>query len=1030
MLKKLNWLVLLIGISASSLLAQIPTGYYNSATGTGYTLKTQLYNIIKDHTNLGYSGLWTTYKTSDRDYFYENDGTILDMYSENPSGTDSYSFTYSTNQCGTYSTEGDCYNREHIIPQSIFNEASPMVGDAHFITPTDGKVNGMRSNYPHGVVGTATYTSKNGSKLGQASNSGYAAGYSGIVFEPIDEFKGDIARMYFYFATRYQNVITTWGTSYAMFNGTSDQVFAEPFLTILLTWNAQDPVSASEIARNNAIYARQNNRNPFIDHPEYVNQIWSTSSDTQAPTAPTNLAASSIAQTTLTLSWTASTDNVGVTGYDVYKNGTLLASTTSTTYSVTGLTAGTSYSFYVKAKDASSNISSASNTISVTTTAVSDTEAPTSPTNLAASSVAQTSLTLSWTASTDNVGVTGYDIYKNGALLATATTTSYSVTGLTASTSYSFYVKAKDAAGNVSTASSTISATTSAATVTYCTSKGSNYSYEWISSITVGSLTNSSSAAGYTDFTSKTFNATTGSSYSISLTPGFSSSTYSEYWKIWIDLNGDGDFDDTNENVFNAGATSKTTVTGTITIPSGTAAISTRMRISMKYNGSQTACETFSYGEVEDYTVVIAGTTADTQAPTAPTNLAASNITQTSATLSWTASTDNIGVTGYDIYKNGTQLTSVTTTTYSVTGLTAGTSYTFYAKAKDAADNVSSASSTISVTTTAASDTQTPTVPTSLTLSNITQTSATLSWTASTDNIGVSGYNIYKNSTLLTTTTSTSYNLSGLTASTTYTLSVAAFDASSNISAQASTTLTTLTETSTVSMETFDNFSGGTSYVAGTFTGQDGSTWSYSGCRGDVSITGSSITLGKGRSPLSYVTSGTIQGGIGTLKFDYMQAFSTAANLYVYVNNVLVKTVTSSTTNAIVNSGNISVNVSGAFTLKFVQVNTSSGQVAIDNIQWTQYASASQMPTSDDITNSSENEFKVFPNPATDFITISTNSNITFKYAVVDITGKAIESGILNNNKQLSVSSLVKGLYFVKITDDKGNAFIQKFIKQ
>ncbi|MGE0076386.1 MAG: endonuclease [Bacteroidales bacterium] len=938
MLKKLNCLVLLIGIS-SSLFAQIPTGYYDSATGTGYTLKTQLYNIIKDHTNLGYSGLWTTYQTSDRDYYYENDGTILDMYSENASGTDPYNFTYSTDQCGTYSSEGDCYNREHIIPQSIFNEASPMVADAHFITPTDGKVNGMRSNYPHGVVGTATYTSQNGSKLGSASNSGYAAGYSGTVFEPIDEFKGDIARMYFYFATRYQNVITTWGTSYAMFNGTTDQVFAEPFLTILLTWNALDPVSASEVARNNAIYARQNNRNPFIDHPEYVNQIWSTSSDTQAPTAPTNLAASSVAQTTLTLGWTASTDNVGVTGYDIYKNGTLLASATTTSYSVTGLTAGTSYTFYVKAKDAAGNVSSASSSISVTTTAsTSDTQAPTAPTNLATSSVAQTSLTLSWTASTDNVGVTGYDIYKNGTLLATSTTTSYSVTGLTASTSYSFYVKAKDAAGNVSSASSTVSATTSAATVTYCTSKGSNYSYEWIASVTVGSLTNSSSAAGYTDFTSKTFNATAGSSYSVSLVPGFASSTYSEYWKIWIDLNGDGDFDDTNENVFDAGATSKTTVTGTLTIPSGTAAISTRMRVSMKYNGSQTACETFSYGEVEDYTVVITGgSTADTQTPTAPTNLTASNIAQTSATISWTASTDNVGVTGYNIYKNGT---------------------------------------------------------------------------------------------LLTTTTSTSYSLSGLTASTSYTIAVSAFDASSNVSTQASTTFTTLTESSTTSMETFDNFSAGTSYVSGTFTGQDGSTWTYSGCRGDISITGSSITLGKGKTPLSYVTSGTILGGIGTLTFDYMQAFSTAANFYVYVNNVLVKTATSSTANSVVNSGSISVNVSGSFTLKFVQVNTSSGQVAIDNIEWTQYSTTLKTSASDGITNTNENEFTLYPNPASDFITIGANNCSNMKYSIVDITGKVIANGDLNNSKQISISSLVKGLYFVKITDDKGANHTMKFLKQ
>lgn len=269
---KNNFTLALLFIAAV-VTAQIPANYYNTATGTGFTLKTQLYNIIKGHIDNGYAGLYVTYQTSDRDYFYENDGTILDMYSENPTGADPYNYSAGSGQrCGNYQSEGDCYNREHIIPQSVFDEAAPMHNDAHFITPTDGKVNGYRSNYPFGVVGNATFTSQNGSKLGSNKNSGYSAGYSGIVFEPIDEFKGDIARMYFYFATRYQN--TVWGYPYAMFNGTSDQVFSPTFLEILKHWNAQDPVSPREIARNNAIYIRQNNRNPFIDHPEWVETIW------------------------------------------------------------------------------------------------------------------------------------------------------------------------------------------------------------------------------------------------------------------------------------------------------------------------------------------------------------------------------------------------------------------------------------------------------------------------------------------------------------------------------------------------------------------------------------------------------------------------------------------------------------------------------------------------------------------------------------------------------------------------------------
>ncbi|OIV39708.1 endonuclease [Flavobacterium johnsoniae] len=361
-MKKNYFLLLLLSVTIG--FAQIPSGYYNTATGTGYTLKTQLHNIIKDHTNNGYAGLYTTYLTSDVDNFYENDGTILDMYSENPSGTDPYNYTTGTTQrCGSYSVEGDCYNREHIIPQSVFNEQSPMVADAHFITPTDGKVNGIRSNYPHGTVSSVTYTSQNGSKLGSSSVSGY----SGTVFEPINAFKGDIARMYFYFATRYENTVA--GYSYAMFDGSSNKVFTTTFLNILLAWHAQDPVSAREIARNNAIYTRQNNRNPFIDHPEYVNQIWggTPSGDTQAPTIPASLASTSKTSTSITLAWNASTDNIAVTGYDIYADSAYKTTVSGTTATITGLTASTTYSIYVKAKDAAGNTSASSNIISVTT---------------------------------------------------------------------------------------------------------------------------------------------------------------------------------------------------------------------------------------------------------------------------------------------------------------------------------------------------------------------------------------------------------------------------------------------------------------------------------------------------------------------------------------------------------------------------------------------------------------------------------------------------------------------------------------
>lgn len=265
-------------LASANLFAQAPANYYDNATGSGYTLKTQLYNIIKNHSTKSYDALKGLYRQNDsdngfQDKYYEKDNSILDIYSENPTGTDPYNYTPGQKECGNYKYEGDCYNREHLIPQSVFSKASPMVSDPLHIWPTDGVVNGMRSNYPHGVVGTIDKTSQNGSKLGNNLNSGYSAGYSGIVFEPIDEFKGDVARAYFYFATRYEgNGIQGW--SYAMFNGSKDKVFTDTFLKILITWHLNDPVSDREKDINNIVYRYQKNRNPYVDHPEFVEKVW------------------------------------------------------------------------------------------------------------------------------------------------------------------------------------------------------------------------------------------------------------------------------------------------------------------------------------------------------------------------------------------------------------------------------------------------------------------------------------------------------------------------------------------------------------------------------------------------------------------------------------------------------------------------------------------------------------------------------------------------------------------------------------
>lgn len=242
--------------------AEIPAGYYDDAVGkSGEDLQKSLSTILNDATDVGYNGLWNLYKTTDR----RSDGKVWDMYS------DITNYTFGTDQCGTYGVEGDCYNREHSVPKSWFSEQSPMKSDVWHVYPTDGKINGMRSNNPFGEVGSGASSSKNGfSKWGKC----VTPGYSGTVFEPNDEYKGDFARTYFYFATRYQNRITNWGSIFV----SNYPHIIDWQLNMLLRWHEQDPVSQKELDRNEAVYeSRQGNRNPFIDYPELVDLIFGDS---------------------------------------------------------------------------------------------------------------------------------------------------------------------------------------------------------------------------------------------------------------------------------------------------------------------------------------------------------------------------------------------------------------------------------------------------------------------------------------------------------------------------------------------------------------------------------------------------------------------------------------------------------------------------------------------------------------------------------------------------------------------------------
>src|SRR6266513_189705 len=327
----------------------------------------------------------------------------------------------------------------------------------------------------------------------------------------------------------------------------------------------------------------------------------STAPDSNAHSIPTELTATAVSATRINLSWSAATDNVGVVRYGVYRDGVRIARVSGTTYASGQLSPATTYSYTVAAYDAARNPSAQSGAVSATTKA--DTQAPSTPANLAATVVSASQIDLTWSAATDNVAVTGYRVYRDGARVASPVGASVSITGLSAGVQYSLTVAAFDAAGNVSAPSAPLSVTTPPA------------------------LT-------------------------------------------------------------------------------------------------------------------------DTTAPTTPTGPAASAVTPTSLTLSWNAATDNVAVTGYRVYANGTLLVSSSSTSVPITDLLAGGTRSFTVAAFDAAGNVSAPSAPLSVTTPAPVDTTAPTTPTGLVASAVTPTSLTLSWNAAADNVAVTGYRVYVNGAL------------------------------------------------------------------------------------------------------------------------------------------------------------------------------------------------------------------------------------------------------------------------------------------
>jgi endonuclease I len=262
----------LLELHGTGITSQIPENYYSAAISTGSKLKTELFGIIQNHSIQSSSSIWSHFETTDATF----SGHVWDIYSDIPCENPPYLYTFVDDQDrGTGgNAENQFFNREHGLPLSWFGgQVSPMATDLHHIYPVDKSVNALRANYPYGLVNNANKITMNGSKSGNNS----IQGYSGRAFEPVDGYKGDLARSFFYMITRYEDQVESWTYSpegNEVLDHTTWPGFRIWAVNMFRHWHEQDPVSQKEIIRNNALYQIQGNRNPFIDHPEFVERIW------------------------------------------------------------------------------------------------------------------------------------------------------------------------------------------------------------------------------------------------------------------------------------------------------------------------------------------------------------------------------------------------------------------------------------------------------------------------------------------------------------------------------------------------------------------------------------------------------------------------------------------------------------------------------------------------------------------------------------------------------------------------------------
>jgi fibronectin type 3 domain-containing protein len=524
-----------------------------------------------------------------------------------------------------------------------------------------------------------------------------------------------------------------------------------------------------------------------------------------APTVPTGLKINSTSETSVNISWNASTDNIGVTGYRIYRGGTFLGTSTVLSYTDNTVSAGNSYTYSVSATDGDGNESAQSTPV---TAAIFDITAPSVPSGLTVTSASVNSIGLSWEVSTDNVGVSGYRIYRGGTILTSTSGLAYTDNTVSVSNSYSYTILAYDAAGNESDQSSAVSASTND-TSSPSVPAGLKVTSASVSSVSISwnSSTDNVGVTGYRIYRGGTILEST-SDLTYTDNTVSAGNTYS-YTVLAYDAAG-------NESTQSSAVTASTNDTEAPAVPAGLQVTSVSVAsVSISWNASSdnigvtgyrvyrdaSILETTSDLAYTDNTVSVgnsylysvsaidaagnesvqsSGVTANTDdidPPTVPTGLNANSPSENSISLSWNSSSDNVGVTGYRIYREGTLLGTAPALTYTDNTVSIGNIYTYAISAIDEAGNESALSLELKVSL---NDTIPPTVPTGLKANSASESGLHLTWEASTDNIEVSGYNLYRGGVLLTKVNDLSCIDKGILPGSTYSYSVSATDFAGN----------------------------------------------------------------------------------------------------------------------------------------------------------------------------------------------------------------------------------------------------------